>query len=150
MMLMILRLFPLVLAAFGLRSNLVLGNLALRQQLAIMPRPRHRRSDPVFWLLLSRAWLHWKETLVIVNPSMMSSGRAAHCHRRYRHRSRSFRISKVEPHRLSVLSEAVPFCFRRRSFEQQRERTARNSGRCYVALSASTILLWEQDCQLAR
>jgi hypothetical protein len=72
MMLIILRLPSLVLAAFRLRSNLALENLALRQQLAIMkrrhPRPRLRRSDRVFWLLLSRAWSAWRETLVIVKP----------------------------------------------------------------------------------
>jgi hypothetical protein len=37
-MLTILRLLSLVLAAFRLRSNLALENLALRQQLAIMKR----------------------------------------------------------------------------------------------------------------
>jgi len=31
-------------------------------------RPRLRKSDRVFWLLLSRFWSHWKETLVIVKP----------------------------------------------------------------------------------
>ena len=72
MTLTILRLLSLVLTAFRLRYNLVLENLALRQQLAIMkrrhPRPRLRSSDRVFWLLLSRAWSHWRETLVIVKP----------------------------------------------------------------------------------
>jgi len=71
-MLIILCLLSLLLAAFQLRSNLALENLALRQQLAIMgrrhPRPRVRRSDRVFWLILSRAWSHWRETLVIVQP----------------------------------------------------------------------------------
>ena len=71
-MLIILRLLPPVFDAFRLRSNLALENLALRQQLAIMkrrhPRPTLRRSDRVFWLLLSRAWSHWRETLVIVKP----------------------------------------------------------------------------------
>jgi transposase InsO family protein len=55
-----------------LRSELALENLALRQQLAVLNR-QHRRaklrkSDRFFWLLLSRSWVHWKETLVIVEP----------------------------------------------------------------------------------
>ena len=72
MMLTILRLLSLILTALKLRSELALENLALRQQLAILNRryrrPRLRRSDRVFWLLLSRCWSHWKETLVIVKP----------------------------------------------------------------------------------
>jgi len=76
-MLIILRLLSLVLAAFRLRSNLALENLALRQQLAIMkrrrPRPRIRRSDRIFWLFLSRTWSHWRETLVIVKPETVVS-----------------------------------------------------------------------------
>jgi putative transposase len=72
MMLIILRLVSLILAAFRLRSNLALENLALRQQLAILkrrhPRPKLRMSDRAFWLVLSRAWSHWRETLVIVKP----------------------------------------------------------------------------------
>jgi putative transposase len=72
MMLIILRLLSLLLAAFRLRSNLALQNLALRQQLAVLHRkhrrPRIRKSDRVFWRLLSRFWGNWKETLVIVRP----------------------------------------------------------------------------------
>jgi len=72
MILINLRLLSLLLAAFQLRSNLAHENLALRQQRAIMkrrqPRPRPRRSDRVYWLLLSRAWSHPRETSDIVNP----------------------------------------------------------------------------------
>ncbi len=76
MMLTILRLLSLILTALKLRSELALENLALRQQLAILSRryrrPRLRRSDRVFWLLLSRCWSHWKETLVIVKPETVA------------------------------------------------------------------------------
>ena len=72
MMLTILRLLSLIPTALRLRSELALENLALRQQLAVLnrryPRPKLRKSDRVFWLLLSRTWDHWKETLVIVKP----------------------------------------------------------------------------------
>jgi hypothetical protein len=72
MIVTILRLLSLILTAFRLQSELALENLALRQQLAVLnrryPRPKLRRSDRVFWLLLSRSWERWKETLVIVKP----------------------------------------------------------------------------------
>jgi len=72
MILTILRLLSLIPSALRLRSDLALENLALRQQLAILNRqlrrPRLRWSDRFFWLLLSRSWLSWKETLLIVKP----------------------------------------------------------------------------------
>ena len=72
MLLTILRLLSLIPTALRLRSELALENLALRQQLAVLnrryPRPKLRKSDRLFWLLLSRSWGRWKETLVIVKP----------------------------------------------------------------------------------
>jgi putative transposase len=72
MMLTILRLLLLIPTALRLRSELAIENLALRQQLAVLKqrsrRPRLRKSDRFFWLLLSRSWSHWKETLVFVKP----------------------------------------------------------------------------------
>jgi hypothetical protein len=54
-------------------SQLVLENLALRQQLAVLrrsaPRPRLRPCDRVFWVWLSRWWAGWKDALVIVSPA---------------------------------------------------------------------------------
>ena len=73
MILTALRLLSGILTAFRLRSELALENPALRQQLAVFlrqqPRPRIRKSDRVFWRLLSRFWGNWKETLVIVRPA---------------------------------------------------------------------------------
>ena len=61
-----------LLAIFASRADLILENLALRQQLAVLrrkqPRPRLRASDRVFWLALRRWWPRWKETLAIVQP----------------------------------------------------------------------------------
>ena len=55
------------------RSDLLIENLALRQQLAILtakrPRPRMRLADRFFWLGLRRFWPRWKEALVIVQPA---------------------------------------------------------------------------------
>jgi putative transposase len=58
----------------GVRTHraLVLENLALRHQRAVLQRtarrPRLRRSDRVFWILLSRLWRGWAETVSIVHP----------------------------------------------------------------------------------
>ena len=51
---------------------LMLENLALRHQLAVLqrtaPRPRLRPSDRVFWILLSRLWRGWAEVVAIAQP----------------------------------------------------------------------------------
>jgi len=47
-------------------------NLALRHQLAVLQRtakrPRLRRADRALWVLLSRFWSGWRESLTIVQP----------------------------------------------------------------------------------
>jgi hypothetical protein len=47
---------------------LVLENLALRQQLAVYKRhskrPRLRRSDRMFWIVLAGLWKGWRRALV--------------------------------------------------------------------------------------
>ena len=54
------------------RRSLLLENLALRQQLAVLkrkhPRPRIGVVDKIFWLLARRFWGTWKQSLVLVNP----------------------------------------------------------------------------------
>ena len=53
-------------------SPIALENLALRQLLAnprcTSGRPRLRKSDRTFWLVLSRFWSRWAEVLVVVKP----------------------------------------------------------------------------------
>lgn len=72
MIVTILRLLSLIATALRLRSDLALENLALRRQFAILNRqlrwPKLRRSGRYFWLPLSRSWLSWKETPLIVKP----------------------------------------------------------------------------------
>jgi transposase InsO family protein len=62
-----------LLAAVRPRASLVIENLALRQQLAILrratPRPRLRPVDRAFWVVLSRTWSRWAEVLAIVKPA---------------------------------------------------------------------------------
>jgi len=58
----------------GVRTqrSLVFENLALRHQLAVLqrtaPRPRLRRSDRLFWVLLSRLWSGWADAVSLVQP----------------------------------------------------------------------------------
>src|SRR5450432_4175149 len=59
----------------GLRSRtgLIVENLALRQQLAVLrrrqPHPELRPFDRAFWVLLSRSWSCWAGALAIVKPA---------------------------------------------------------------------------------
>lgn len=57
---------------FRSRRNLLLENLALRQQLAALkqkrPRPRITASDRLFWSVLRRCWPGWRKALFIVRP----------------------------------------------------------------------------------
>ena len=72
-----------VLASHFLRSrrDLLLENLALRQQLAVLsrkhPQPRLVASEKLFWVLLRRVWRGWKQALVLVQPqTVVQSHRA--------------------------------------------------------------------------
>ncbi len=59
-------------ATFASRSNLVIENIALRQQLAVLkvarPRPKLTPFDRAFWVFLSRIWPHWSDPLILVMP----------------------------------------------------------------------------------
>ncbi|MFK7991859.1 MAG: IS3 family transposase [Sandaracinaceae bacterium] len=71
-----LRLFVAVVmsarSAFKARRDLALENLALRQQLAVLrhqvTRARPTRTDRAFWVMLSRLWDRWTDSLVFVKP----------------------------------------------------------------------------------
>ncbi len=56
------------------RRELLLENLALRQQLAILKRmtsrPRLRKTDRLFWVWLARVWPNWLQALFIVRPDV--------------------------------------------------------------------------------
>ncbi len=58
--------------ALRARSDLLVENLALRQQLAVYTRqgrrPPLRSADRRFWSLLARSWSEWRPTLVLVQP----------------------------------------------------------------------------------
>ena len=54
------------------RRDLMLENLVLRQQLAVLKlknrRPRLATSDKLFWVLARRLWTEWRRALVVVTP----------------------------------------------------------------------------------
>ena len=55
---------------FRSKQDIVLENLALRQQLAVqqrsIKRPKIKNTDRIFWIWLSRIWSNWKSSLIIV------------------------------------------------------------------------------------
>lgn len=55
------------------RANLAAENLALRHQLGVLvrsvKRPRLRKRDRIFWVLLSKLWPDWRTALVVVKPA---------------------------------------------------------------------------------
>jgi putative transposase len=57
---------------FDTHRRLLLENLALRQQLAVLkrrhPRPRLAAFDKLFWVFVRRFWSEWKQALIIVGP----------------------------------------------------------------------------------
>jgi len=57
---------------FRTRRSLLLENLVLRQQLAVLKRRRPRPNlgifDKVFWIAARRFWSEWKQALIVVTP----------------------------------------------------------------------------------
>ena len=57
---------------FRSRRDLLLENLALRQQLGVLkqknPPPRFATTDKLFWVMLSRLWAGWRRALILVEP----------------------------------------------------------------------------------
>ena len=58
--------------AFRGHREVVLENMALRQQLMAMKRangrPRLQARDRLFWIALRRIWVRWRTALVLVRP----------------------------------------------------------------------------------
>ena len=61
-----------ILRLFRSRRDLLVENLALRQQLIVFKRrnqrPKLSAIDKVFWVLARRFWSDWKESLLVVAP----------------------------------------------------------------------------------
>jgi putative transposase len=64
--------FGILIRSFRPRQDLLIENLALRQQLAVFKRrhsrPRLAVADKLFWVLLRRFWSSWKSSLIVVSP----------------------------------------------------------------------------------
>ena len=63
-------------SAFRSREDLVLENLALRQQLLALhaQRPRRRLTalQKLFWVALRTFWSGWRKPLILVTPGSLS------------------------------------------------------------------------------
>ena len=61
-----------LIGAFRSREDLILENLALRQQLLTLhgkrPRPRLGSLDRLFWVGLRKSWSGWRKPLILVTP----------------------------------------------------------------------------------
>src|ERR671918_1079987 len=80
--------------ALALRGHreLVLENLALRQQLTAMKRtakrPRLELGDRLFWIALARVWQNWRAALVFVQPDTVVRWHRDWLRRRWTRRSK--------------------------------------------------------------
>jgi putative transposase len=85
-------------AFFRSRYNLGLEILALRQQLGVLkrktPRPRLRRQDRAFWILLRRFWPLWSHALIVVKPETVVAWHRAGFRLFWRFRSRPKSIGR--------------------------------------------------------
>ena len=64
---------PLLRGELRTRTALLLEGIALRHQIAVLERsgtrrPCFRRWDRLFWILFSRWWPQWRDSLIIVQP----------------------------------------------------------------------------------
>src|SRR3989475_11198236 len=77
-MILVLGVWTFLRAILGNSAVVTLENVALRHQLAVMHRairrPRLRRRDRIFCVLLSRVWPGWRSTLVVVPPAPLPAG----------------------------------------------------------------------------
>lgn len=57
---------------FRSKHDIVLENLALRQQLVVqqrsIKRPKIKNSDRIFWIWMVRFWNNWRSSLIVVKP----------------------------------------------------------------------------------
>jgi putative transposase len=65
-------LFASIPSLFRSRRDLVLEIIVLRQQLSVLKRkksrPRFQAWDRLFWLLVSKTWSNWKNSLFLLTP----------------------------------------------------------------------------------
>ena len=110
-----------LLIAFRSRAGLVVENLALRQQLAVLrrrrPRPQLRPIDRAFWVMLSRTWSRWSEALAIVKPTTVIAWHRRGFARFWTWKSRSVGRPALTPEVVSLIERMArenPLWSRRR------------------------------------
>jgi putative transposase len=78
--------------------ELVLENLALRQQLTAlkrtMSRPQLRTRDRLFWIALAHTWWNWRAALVLVQPDTVVRWHREWLRRRWTRRSARIRAGR--------------------------------------------------------
>jgi len=78
--------------------ELVLENLALRQQLNALKRttsrPHLRTRDRLFWVTLARTWRNWRTALVLVRPDTVVRWHREWLRRRWTRRSAGNRVGR--------------------------------------------------------
>src|SRR5271167_3382807 len=74
-------------------TELLLEGIALRHQIAVLERggtrrPCFRRWDRLFWILFSRWWPQWSDSLIIIQPGTVLRWRREGRSALWRYRSR--------------------------------------------------------------
>jgi putative transposase len=77
-MVLVLGFWTFLRAVFFGSAAVSLENVALRHQLRVLQRsvsrPRLARWDRILWVWLSRVWVSWRSSLVIVQPATVRRG----------------------------------------------------------------------------
>jgi hypothetical protein len=72
-MILVLGVSAFLRALLGRSTAVALENIALRHQVMVLQRsssrPRLRRLDRILWVCLSRLWVNWRPSLLIVQPA---------------------------------------------------------------------------------
>ena len=88
----VLALLRYLLSWLRAHHELGLENLALRHQIQVLRRPAHKPrvqgTDRLFWVVLKRAWPHWRRALLIVEPETVIAWQRAAFRRFWRWKSR--------------------------------------------------------------
>jgi putative transposase len=90
-----------ILRAFSSRADLIVENLALRQQLLALQakRPRRRLTalHKLFWVVLRRFWAKWQEPLILVTPRTVTGWHRAGFRLYWRWLSRARQVAGRKP-----------------------------------------------------
>ena len=96
---MLISIFTALRCTLRTRASLQLEILVLRQQLIVMQRSNRRRlrlrpSDRILWILLSRFWPKWQNSLLLVKPGTVIAWHQKGFRLFWKWKSRSARIGR--------------------------------------------------------